>query len=392
MTYKCWISQNCNHSDAIKFKGEDFRLLAANEVINKYYKYRHGAGISRISFVSEYDCMSVPVVAAIRPSVGDKQISSCQGKGSTNEQAFASALMESFERHALNVVRVDFVSKIEGLSDNFHFPISTQELKSGMAIDWIAAKEVMSNTLAFVPKFMVEFPTQLPLSIDGKFFPNTTGVASGCSILDASCQAIYEVIERNATSLFRERFPAVNVHLESIEDECCTKLIHTLIKNKVDIKIFDLSSLAVVSTFMVVTKDFDSYLVPNVLICGQASHLDSTIALKRALLEALQSRSVAIQGSREDLTRHSTEWTDKASAQLSWDSLIGQCLKGNITNTKMLATNKVEEFMEVVDHLKNEQVTEMYIVDLTKKENNIPVVKVIIPKLVDLYVQKKRPF
>lgn len=34
------------------------------------------------------------------------------------------------------------------------------------------------------------------------------------------------------------------------------------------------------------------------------------MALRRALLEAAQSRAVAIQGSREDLIRHASDWQD----------------------------------------------------------------------------------
>ena len=47
---------------------------------------------------------------------------------------------------------------------------------------------------------------------------------------------------------------------------------------------------------------------------GPRAALSPRQALRRALLEAAQSRVVALQGSREDLYRHATDWLETHEA------------------------------------------------------------------------------
>ena len=55
-------------------------------------------GVTRIADITNLDRLGIPVFSSIRPSAAPGAISIYSGKGSTNERARISAIMESFER------------------------------------------------------------------------------------------------------------------------------------------------------------------------------------------------------------------------------------------------------------------------------------------------------
>ena len=67
---------------------------------------------------------------------------------------------------------------------------------------------------------------------------------------------------------------------------------------------------------------------PNVISAGQSCDIDPQRAIRRALLEAAQSRVVATLGNREDLIRHAAVWKNTyAEIRHVWQQII-QALPG----------------------------------------------------------------
>ena len=100
------------------------------------------------------------------------------------------------------------------------------------------------------------------------------------------------------------------------------KLVQRFLEAGAEMLVFDLTHLAILPTFFVTSRGpHDLGLLPSMPMAGQGTHPSSRLALRRALLEAAQSRAVAIQGSREDLVRHASDWQDDRALSAEWEQM-----------------------------------------------------------------------
>jgi ribosomal protein S12 methylthiotransferase accessory factor len=220
-------------------------------------------------------------------------------------------------------------------------------------------------------------------------FPATSnGLASGNAAVEAISHGICELIERDATTLWNLRddkhFDRTRLDLTSVDDPVCQDVIGKFERAGLSVAVWDITSdipIATFACFIVPRKD--NTMWHCAVTVGYGCHPARQIALVRALTEAAQVRLTVISGLRDDLRRDSYEQLldpDKITA-------VRQRLSSSTATRRFrdIPDYNGETFEEDVEwELKafgKAGVRQILVVDLTKPEFGLPVVRVIIPGL-----------
>ncbi|MDS9469917.1 YcaO-like family protein [Paracoccus sp. MBLB3053] len=348
-------------------------------------------GITRIANVTGLDRIGIPVVMVCRPNARSLAVS--QGKGWDLEAATASGLMEAAElyhaehielplkfgsmaelRHAHEFVDV---GRLARTSDRFHPNLVTL---------WAEGRDLISGTARWLPYETVRANLTLPQPPgSGCFDCSSNGLASGNSMIEAICHAICEVIERDATAMWKASTPdlraATGIDPESVTDAACRAVLARLGETDFDVTVWDITSDIGVPSFYTLLSDRRDPL-QHVGI-GVGTHPSRAIALLRSLTEAVQVRTTYISGARDDLSpvEYSVaERSRKAEIASIWREAHLPS-REFAAIPEFLSDNFGDDLEWLLTRLRRVGITEVVAVDLTKASLGIPVVKVVIPGL-----------
>jgi thiazole/oxazole-forming peptide maturase SagD family component len=116
---------------------------------------------------------------------------------------------------------------------------------------------------------------------------SSSGVASGCELEDAVLQGLLEVVEHDAWFSAQITGAACpTIALESIDDSTSVGIVPSMQRAGFDVQVRNLTNdlgIPVLEANFTNRRSYAQYLVS-----GWGSHLDPTIALRRALCEAVQ--------------------------------------------------------------------------------------------------------
>lgn len=375
-----------------------YRSTSLNRTIKKILKDKKHFGITRVSDITELDIIGIPVISTIRPSVDSAQITATQGKGLTIKNALASALMEAVERTAAanytkiktdsteNLLKQRLVSITPSMLGGQESPTSQY--------DWVNAVELFTQQKVLIPAADVIFPYYPGPDRVRPFRPSTTGLAAGNTFMEALFSSINEVIERQATSSFMHSLSGALLETTSIQCPIINALLKKFRDANVDVIIVDLSKESPIPVFYVSVLSEDARGT-DIACAGQAAHIIPEVALRRALLEAAQSRAVAIQGSREDLIRHATDWQKTSEYYQQKRQELKKHLEKNYGYSS-LKISHVDSFSTysmtamTLNSLLAKGYKNLIVTDLTEEQISIPVTHVIIPGMVDTIIEPTR--
>lgn len=275
--------------------GTSFRETPKEKPIEFLRSAQKFAGITRLSRIDPLCDIKVPIFLASRPH-SRLQITVSSGKGLTEDESRLSAIFEGVEHAAADAK----LPTIEGTKEEISVLGETIALEKLGAQDcfhafpWLMVYEYETNRPVFVPSASVSlFPHN-----KHPFNPNTNGLASGCTFNEAFFHALLEIIERHNYSIALAHRQATT--LEYIGDQESLSLIRLCEEKSLKVEVKDISwPTGVPSYFAMLVNDSerDTHLLGG----GIGTHVDPVLALRRALLEAIQSRAIAIAGGREDL-------------------------------------------------------------------------------------------
>ncbi len=349
-------------------------------------------GITRVSNITGLDHVGIPVYMACRPN--SRSLSVFQGKGIDADAARVSAVMEALETlHAESVDKPLKLASFEELRfshtmiDVLGLPFARPEgLNPYEQILWIEGHCLLSGIDQWLPHELVHANYTDPQPAgSGVFAATTNGLASGNTWNEAVLHAIYEVIERDATTLWKLSADAWGsrraVDLASVDDPVCARLIEQFERAGLDVAVWDVSSDVEVAVFYCLVTDRDATTgAPEM---GAGAHLSANVALARALTEAAQARTTYIAGSREDIDDH--EYTGEAvrERQRMARSVIDNLRpKRRFSDAHNLVTERFDQDLEaVLGALVARGINDIVAVDLTKPTFNVPVARVVIPGL-----------
>lgn len=403
-------------------------------------------GVTRVCDITYLDRLYIPNYSVILPGTEDT-IWVYGGKGITKTNAKVSALMESIERYC-SLSKTSFKSSIQGnyseLSKSYNKVLHPDEVvepvvanyNEKLNLDYIPGFDLINNEQVLVPAQLVfsRFSAKPPC-VDVFSYSHTNGLASGNVIEEAICQALCEVIERDAISIadlcasslpysilqkltsslrslgyydsqFSKKqdnfvddaslFSDVNVSeiaenfgpLKYLTERFARAGIPLLIKNitqrDIGIPTFAASSVEWI------TNDYGYFAI------GYGTHLDAKIALIRAITELSQTRAVNIQGARDDFKRVQYEESDKIYNR-KWQFMNTIKLHFNKDENKTMMFKEIDSYIfdDILDdvkfilkRLKKAGLRRAIIINLTEPNLGIPVVRALVPGLETFEIAK----
>jgi len=340
------------------------------------------AGITRVADITNLDRIGIPVFSSIRPMADRGAISVYNGKGATPTEAKVSAMMEGLERYSAEVrdreLKIDCFSHLDGALDPRELILPAGAEPDAM-IPWTAGWDIMNDEEILIPANAVFHP----LSSDYKrlFRTNTSGLASGNVIEEAIFHGLAEVIERDAWALV-ETTRKVCPIISDVEDDPAKSLLDKFAAAEVDVYLRDITSDIGIPTCAAAADDV-RLRDPTLLTTGMGTHTSAGVAVLRALTEVAQSRLTQIHGAREDTVladfRKQIGYDRTKRLNKHWFEA---------TDTKSfadIASFESDDFLQDIKYmlkkLKEAGLDRVVVVDLSREEIGIPVVRVIVPGL-----------
>lgn len=403
-------------------------------------------GVSRICDITYLDKLYIPNYSAVLPGTEDL-FWVYSGKGPTKSHAKASALMEAIERYCAlssKSTRTPIRGTYSELSKSYNKVLHPDEVVeptrsnynvNESIIDFLPGFDLLNSEEVLVPAELVfsRYSPKFP-SIQAFLYSHTNGLASGNVIEEAICQALCELIERDAVSIAElcassipysildgitnsikkmennnskytqiemddfvddpSIFSDVNISeitrqykpLKFLVDRFANAGINLLVKNitQKDIGI----PTFVASSIEWITSDYGYFAI------GYGTHLDSRIALVRAITELSQTRALNIQGARDDLKKIQYRQNDEIYKR-KWQFMpaTSPSLGKGSMRTIMFSEIKsyimddiLDDIKFILSRLKKAGLKRAIIVDLTHSNIGIPVVRAIVPGLETLEV------
>lgn len=375
------------------FVGGTHRTRAPVETFAAYAPWMPRFGITRLANVTGLDRIGLPVYVAIRPNA--RSLATAQGKGADAVSAKVSALMESIEswhgEHIDLPLRYESHAKLSqsaAVVDLSTLPVPRgTEIGTSVPMLWVEGFDLMAYEPVYVPFETVTMSCVLPPGQRHVFPPTSNGLASGNHLLEAIVHGLCEVIERDGVALWKMRggsnLGATQIDLGTLEDPACARVLELLRRADVDVAAWDVTSDLGIPTYAV--EIFDGKDDPRSwhlgAFGGYGAHLAPEIAMMRALSEAIQSRLTLIAGSRDDLFRERYKASKEALAAHAQRVRARESTL-RFSDRRSMATDTFQDDLRILlERLAHAGISRVIVVDLSKEEIGIPVVKMIVPGL-----------
>jgi YcaO-like protein with predicted kinase domain len=255
-------------------------------------------GITRVSDLTGLDTIGVPVWSSTRPIA--HTITFSGGKNLNPILAKAGAIAEGielsiFEKYHEPVTQAFYPPEVlENLPVRKGFEVGEgHRFPADFVTHYTSGAEVL------FPSDLIWLHVRKELSA---FQRNSNGQAIGSSMEDAITQGIYECVERDAMTIRHSAQDEFGVMPQRIDLGNAVGPVKTLIDicSKAGLKIY-----AFLLTFDILVPSVKVFLVdPSesfLPTAGMGTSIWDSVAIERAILEAIQGRLVYISGGRDDI-------------------------------------------------------------------------------------------
>jgi YcaO-like protein with predicted kinase domain len=363
------------------------RARSPAETFAAYRPFLARAGITRIANITGLDYVGIPVYVAFRPN--GRSLATSQGKGLDHDSARVSAMMEALEVwHAEHVElparwdsyqhlrRTGAVIDIERLG-----VVRPPRLERPQC--WVEGWDLLGQRRVWVP--LVAVTMNFVATADGDILAGSNGLASGNHLLEAVLHGLSELIERDAEILWRAQPGIRLIDLDDVEEDYCRGLVVALRRAGVFVAAWDITSdvgVPACGALVMNQPEQNRWRVLGVHY-GFGCHPDPAVALSRALSEAVQTRLTYISGSRDDFMRQNYEQASNPDllAEIHAE-LTSEPPSMRLRDIPSLATARFEDDVQaLLDRVRAVGVKQVVVVDLTRSDVGIPVVRVLAPGL-----------
>jgi len=222
----------------------------------------------------------------------------------SHDDAIIRTCMEAIERYGLiNILKEDLVKgNYQTLKKKYPIPnpiefyydhtdpnllINKRNLETQSFV-WIKSIELLSQKNYYIPAQLIYF---LPSAFNEPYIrlPDTTGAASAFTLEQAIIQSICEIIERESFAVFfytQAHFNRIKISVS--EKGQITRLISYLNKYFLSPVIVDITTDTKIPTYCCWLLNSSKLPYPQ-LVVGISSNPSKKIAIKKAILEAVQS-------------------------------------------------------------------------------------------------------
>lgn len=366
-----------------------FRACTPGETYQRVSPFLQRLGITRVACQTGLDRIGVPVWCAYTPNA--KSIVIAQGKGSTDEVARTSAVMEAVERavatephcttrhSSADLLRHDDVEfdPLDMLLAAGSTPIGPQE-----SVEWAEAFRVGTAEPILIPHEAIHLDHTRDKP---RFWLSSDGLASGNSLAEAVLHGLLERIERDALTLWDVTDPSRRhtrrILPETMADEGIQALLRKIDVCDLDIALYDITTdidVACVAALLGPRRLTADDIRHVDVTLGAGAALDPTIAAERAITEAIQSRMTFIAGARDDLLASTFTRTLDQSTRLALQARPRHDFRALPSISAATAEGATQV---LIQKLAAQSVSDVYAVDLTPPWLPVSVAKVIVPQL-----------
>jgi YcaO-like protein with predicted kinase domain len=380
-----------NSDDHYYYLNGTIRGRRPHETISWIEPHLSKLGITRLADITGLDTVGIPTFISIRPNA--KHLSVSQGKGVTKELAQVSALMEALEvYHVENPPSPAFFGSYAELSNSykviesklFNCGFFAGKINSDKKIAWAQASNLMTNELCYIPHALVSLNSSVLRQDHGMIAVTSNGLASGNSFAEAVCHGLFEVVERDCLTrwgrLNVQARQETQINLASVKSPVLTWLINCFQGAGIFVKVWDVSSQIGIPAFNCMIQD-QNELRGLGKFTGSGAHLAKEVALARALTEAAQSRLTLISGSRDDVFPE--HYQMRASELHALDSEMSKNGEKDFSACREPAFQNgfAENITDILERLRAANFKDVFVVDHTNPEFNVPVVQVFVAGL-----------
>lgn len=377
-----------------RYKDDTHRAFSPEETLARAEPKMPAAGITRVADITSLDRIGIPVFSSIRPMAEMGAITVYNGKGATPAEARVSAMMEGLERYSgeakdreLTMGRYSDLSQEQNALDPRELILPTGADPDAL-VPWIMGTDLMNDEEIMVPANAVFHP--LAHSYKLLFRTNTNGLASGNEFEEAISHGLSEVIERDAWSLV-EASRNTGPRVKNIEDGLAGDLLDKFARAEVEVILRDITSDIGIPTCAAISDDL-RLRDPTLLTTGMGTHVSARVAVLRALTEVAQSRLTQIHGAREDTInadfRKQIGYERTKRLNKHWFE------PSEVRDFSELPSYESNDFLDDIKHmlgrLEAAGLKRAIVVDLTRPEIGVPVVRVIVPGLEITAVDSER--
>lgn len=332
--------------------------------------------IRNIKFFPDSE-MVTPCVLIERGSE-ENRIIDC-GKGENLNNAFYSALFESFERYSAEHFStyeyyessVNLEKHINLCSPSTLYPFNPMsKIADTKKLFWSKGYDLLNKENCYVPTECIAFPSKSEFS-----FISTIGLASGQTYIEAVNHAIYEAIEHDTltTCLITKQ---IGKRLKITNEKILAQLAIFSNKN-IDIEIRYLENIYGIPCVITLMRNAPHFENNN--IAGMGCNLNLDIAIMRSITECQQSYDFwydkYLKGDFEEKEIVHPPLELNEEFLLNKDELEIDC-------NKIIFESYEEELEYILNKLK-EYITRLICIDITNKNLLIPTVKVVIPDFLE---------
>ncbi len=371
------------------FRDGTHRAVSPESTLARAAPAAAAAGITRVGMATGLDVLGIPVAAAYRPN--SRTVAVHQSKGVSVAAAKASAVMEAIETfHAETAdlpVRLSSFAQLRRevrALDPATLPRTGADSIDDARLLWTPGVRLADGAAVWVPHELVG----IDLAPDsrwpgaGLFQATTNGLASGNHRLEAATHALCEVVERDAVALWQAMPLAAQdaraLDLATVDDPTARAWQARIAAAGQALQVWDATSDLGLPVFICLLAGDDD-VQPEL---GFGCHVDRTVALLRAIGEAAQARLTVISGARDDLT---PAGYGEAAVRRRQDAAGAWLARRGTRDYHAAPTvacgDLASDLRAVLDRLDAAGYGDAALVDLTRPELGIPVVRVVVPGL-----------
>jgi ribosomal protein S12 methylthiotransferase accessory factor len=373
------------------------RSIAPETTLLHAKQWAATAGISEVTDITDLDVLGVPVFVSVRPRARGEIFTF--GKGLRRVDAEVGAYMEALEFYFAEpeIGRVSNrwgsardVTGHERADDAIldFAPLLQREVDLDGSLLLASAEDLESGGECVIPAELVYYPA--PDVGQSLFGSSTNGLASGNSLIEASIQALLELIERDIWSFEFVRCASKLVEAASLTDDV-REIIERADRNGLQIKVRTIPNDYGMPFFAAFVFDLNNP-TRKTFNGGWACDLDRDRALVRAVTEAAQSRVAFIHGGRKVPTSRAADFpldAQQKEAKLVRQHILGvsdprqQTVLTEIPDLAVTGTLQ-QKLDAVIERLRRVSHEPIYRVAFTPPEAPLQVVRVVVPLLENL--------
>jgi ribosomal protein S12 methylthiotransferase accessory factor len=364
------------------------------------------AGISEVRDITDLDILGVPVYVSVRPQARGEAFTF--GKGLRRVAAEVGAYMEALEfffaepgvgRVSIRWGSARDVAGQDRADDAIldFVPLLQREVDLDGPLLLASVRDLESGAEHTIPAELIFYPA--PDVGQSLFGASTNGLASGNSLLEATIQALLELIERDIWSFEFVRCASKLVAAASLPDEL-REIVKRAERNGLQLKVRTIANDYGLPFFAAFVFDLNN---PSrkTFNGGWACDLDRDRALVRAVTEAAQSRAAFIHGGRKVPTLRTTRAADFVfDAEQQEAKLVRQHMLGVSDSQEQTSLTDIPDLSvagslqqkldTVIERLHRVVQQPIYRAVFTPPESPLQVVRVVVPLLENLRENRVR--